>query len=279
MHQTPAEHKQRTTAIFDMVAAGYDHPALRLFPFCADRLVNTLKPKPGHKILDIGTGTGAVATALAQAVLPGGRVQAIDLAQNMIDRAAHNVGKAGLTNVDFHVMDAERLDFKSRYFDHVVASYVLFFCPDVEAALKEWRRVLKPNGTVIFTTFTANAFEPYVSDLRQQLQHFGVEWPQGAFQRLASPEVCTDLLVAAGFEQIEVRSEALGYHLPGAEDWWQVLWNSGFRGLLERLDAQQLTQLRDKHMNAVAQHRDTDGLWLNAESLFCLGRRPAAAPE
>ena len=99
MDLSPTEHKQRTTAVFDLVATGYDHPALRLFPFCADRLVDAIRPRPGQKILDIGTGTGAVATALAQSVLPSGRVQAIDLAENMIEQAVTNVGKRGLTNV------------------------------------------------------------------------------------------------------------------------------------------------------------------------------------
>ena len=52
----------------DSVAKTYNHSASRFFPFAADRLVGILRPKPGSKILDVATGTGVVAMALAQAV-------------------------------------------------------------------------------------------------------------------------------------------------------------------------------------------------------------------
>ena len=108
--------KLKITEVFDTVSARYDNPATRFFPFCADRLITHLQPCPGYKILDIATGTGAVAMPAAQAILPGGRVQAIDLSEKMLDVAAKNIHRVGVNNVDYHVMDACKLDFKSNYF-------------------------------------------------------------------------------------------------------------------------------------------------------------------
>ncbi len=68
----PREHVRRITAVFDQVAEGYDSPALRYFPFVADRLALKLRPAPGQKVLDICAGTGVVSHALAQQVGPSG---------------------------------------------------------------------------------------------------------------------------------------------------------------------------------------------------------------
>ncbi|MCF6209447.1 MAG: methyltransferase domain-containing protein [Gammaproteobacteria bacterium] len=86
--------KQKVISVFDEVAGGYDSPALRFFPFSAERALGHLNPKPGSKILDAATGTGALAMALAQAVGPQGRVIGIDLSTAMLERAAHNAAKA-----------------------------------------------------------------------------------------------------------------------------------------------------------------------------------------
>ena len=144
------EIKEKVKDLFDQVASLYDNPAMRFFPFCGDRMISHLQPKPGFKVLDIATGTGAVALPAAQAIAPTGRVQAIDLAENMLDIAAANLKRAGIDNVDFHAMDATRLDFKSRYFDAITCSFGIFFLPDMLAALKEWVRVLKPGGLCYF---------------------------------------------------------------------------------------------------------------------------------
>ena len=117
------------TAVFNRVARGYDDPALRFFPFGADRLIVRLDPDREAKILDVATGTGAVALAAAQAVGAEGRVMAIDLAEGMLDRLQEKIVKFGIRNIDRHVMDAATLEFRRDYFDFVVCSFGIFFCP------------------------------------------------------------------------------------------------------------------------------------------------------
>ncbi len=132
-----AAHKQAVTAIFDAVAAGYDSPALRFFPFSADRVLSRLRLRPGSKVLDAATGTGALAVALGQAVGPQGRVMGIDLSVAMLNRAEQNIKKMALDNVDLFEMDAEAPEFRSDYFDAVTCGFGLFFLPDMVAALKQ----------------------------------------------------------------------------------------------------------------------------------------------
>lgn len=154
------DEKQATAQVFNLVSKLYDNPSLRFFPSCANKMVDYAKIKRGQKVLDIATGTGMVAIAAAQAVSNEGRVQAIDLSENMINQAQENLNRAGLSNVDFHVMDAENLEFKNNSFDVITCSYGLFFMPDMSAALQSWLRVLKPGGKIIFSSFAPSAFVP-----------------------------------------------------------------------------------------------------------------------
>ncbi len=271
----PEDAKQKITALFQQVANRYDNPAMRYFPFCGDRMITHLRPRPGEKILDIATGTGAVALPAAQAVAPHGRVQAIDLAENMLNIAANNLQRAGLNNVDFHLMDAESLDFKSRYFDAVTCSFGIFFLSDMQAALKEWKRVLKPGGKVIFTTFSANAFAPLAEQFRADLELFDVTFPEETWLRLTTETECLELLHSAGFENNQTTTEQLGYHLNSPADWWEIILSSGLRGFLNALDNEQQEQLQQRHLANIQSHVTDKGLWLDVETLFAIGQRPA----
>ena len=103
MNKQAEIHKKDVQQIFDTLAPVYDSPATRFFPFTADRLVSYVKPRPGTRVLDVATGTGAVAIPFAQAVRPGGgRVTAVDLSSGMLDRAEDNIRKMALDNVDLH---------------------------------------------------------------------------------------------------------------------------------------------------------------------------------
>ncbi|MFV2056860.1 MAG: class I SAM-dependent methyltransferase [Thiohalomonadales bacterium] len=260
-----ADKKTSITEAFDFIAASYNHTALRFFPFCADRLVRILEPKPSDKILDVATGTGVVAIAIAQAVKARGRVLAVDLSKNMLEQAEQSIQKMGLTNIDLFTMDAEALDFKNNYFDAVTCSFGLFFMPSMSTALTEWRRVTKPGGTVLFTSFTEDAFQPMVEDFIKDIVEFGVPMDESSMvaRRLYDRDLCQGLMLESGYQDVEVKQIQVGYHLRDAEEWWQVLWNSGFRRYLMQLSAAQLPKFRQLHLERITKQVSQRGLWLD----------------
>lgn len=265
-------------SVFNLVSSGYDDAALRFFPFCADRLVARLGPAPGARLLDVATGTGVVALAAAQAVGPQGRIMAVDLAEAMLDRLQEKIVKFGIPNIDLHVMDAAALDFRRDYFDYAVCSFGIFFLPDMAAAVKEWTRVVKPGGRVVFSVFGKRAFQPMMDLFIQRLQRHGVlsadDVPALAALRLADPGSCRDLLSGAGLAQIEVMTEQFGYHLKDEFQWWDVLWNSGTRGWIERIPLSQQGMFKNEHLSEIRPLSGKQGLWLDVETHLAIGTKP-----
>ena len=259
-----AQHKARVTAVFDTVADGYDNAALRFFPSVADHLVHMLEPASDSRVLDVACGTGMVSIAAGQLLQEGGRVQAIDLSENMLRRAGANIAAMGLGNVDLHVMDAQKTGFNSNSFDGVLCSFGLFFIPDMQAALQEWLRVLQPDGKLLFSCFDYSAFKPMSEMLVKRLAEAGVPMPESpAWEKLADSSYSCDLLESAGAVDVGSYTRQFGYHLDSAQDWWDVIWNSGYRGFLDQLDQQQLRRLRTEHLDEVQALAGDDGIWMD----------------
>ena len=102
-----------------------------------------------QRILDLGTGTGFFAFLLAQ---QGYSVTGIDLTEDMITVAkaqAVELQDSLRGTVDFLCMDAMQLDFPDQSFDVILARNLTWTLPDVEAAYKEWYRILAPKGVLI----------------------------------------------------------------------------------------------------------------------------------
>ena len=268
--------KSHITATFDLIAEGYDNPAQRFFPFAADYMMTLAKPRPGERVLDIATGTGMAAIAAAQAIEPGGRVQAIDLAENMLAKAKRNVSKHALGNVDFHTMDAEQLEFRSNYFDLIACAFGVFFFTDSTQALRSWLRVLKPGGRIIFTTFSRSTFQPMAQWFREAIEATGVPFPETAWQRLAETQLCQQLVEQAGYHNTQVTTKQMGYHLANENDWWDILWNSGFRGILNALNPEQQAALRTQHLAQVAELKTTHGIWLDVDVIYTQAEKPVS---
>jgi len=266
--------KAGITAIFDQIAEGYDNPSQRFFHFAADYMLNLAQPAPGNRVLDIATGTGMAAIAAARLIQPGGRVQAIDIAEQMLHKAQRNVAKHALANIDLHVMDAEELEFRSNDFDLISCAFGLFFFRDVQQAVRDWQRVLKPGGRVIFSTFGKTAFQPMAQWFREALEACGADFPREAWQRFSEEAECQALLAQAGYDNIRISRKQLGYHLASENDWWEIINNSAMRGLLNLLDDTQQDSLRAEHLQRVAGLKSNDGIWLDVEVIFSEGSKP-----
>lgn len=270
----PNDQKRRVMATFNTIAAAYDTP--RLVQRCAHRLVERAPLPLGTRVLDVATGTGGVAMAAAQRVGPTGRVVGIDLASDMLAYARQKLAAADLATVEFREGDAEHLDFPDQCFDVVLCAASLFFVPDMLAALREWGRVLAPGGYVGFCGFGPTFLQPLRDLWTTRLQQYGVAPAAFPWQRLADLATCQHLLDEAGFVQIEVQHEQLGYYLQTVEEWWEESWASPRRlAVLQFMPVQQ-AQFKAEHLAEVAALATAQGLWIDVDANFACGWKRAA---
>lgn len=264
--------------LFDRIAPGFDGAALRFYPFCADRMIFRLNPARGSKILDVATGTGNVALAAVQAVGEGGRVTAIDLAEGMLDRLQEKIAKFGIQNIDLHVMEGTALEFRRNYFDYVICSFGITFLSDMSAGLKEWARVMKPGGRLMFSVLGIQAFQPMMNLLTERLARYNIVLPDGdapgSATRLAEAAHCRGLLQSASLEDIEVITEQFGYHLKDETQWWDVVWNGAMREWIEKIPPQRSESFRREHLDEVRSLVKQDGLWLDVQTHMATGKKP-----
>jgi ubiquinone/menaquinone biosynthesis C-methylase UbiE len=266
----PDDQKRRVVADFNAMAATYD--ALRFVQVCARRLIELFALRPGAHVLDVATGTGWAALAAAQHVGPTGRVLGVDLAPELLECARQKTAAAGLTQVEFREGDAERLDLADQRFDVVLCTSALFFVPDMLAALREWSRVLTPGGQVGFSGWGLTFGQPQQDLWDACLRQYGVSVPTASPNlRLAEPETCRRLLHEAGFVQIEVQSEQLGYYFRTVEEYWEEVWASRSRMTLLQMAPVQREQFQAEHLAEVGALATEQGIWREVAVNFARG--------
>jgi ubiquinone/menaquinone biosynthesis C-methylase UbiE len=113
------------------------------------RLREALQPAPGERLLEVGPGAGYYSLPLAGWLGPDGRLDLLDLQQEMLDHTLRRAADAGLGNIIGTRADARALPYPDATFDGAVMIAVLGEVPDQEAALGELRRVLRPGGRLV----------------------------------------------------------------------------------------------------------------------------------
>ena len=101
-------------------------------------------------VLDVCCGMGGSALPAAVRVRPSGRVVAVDLAQNLLDKGAKRAAERGLPNIKFRRADLEDLPFADQSFDAVMCVFGIFFVPDLHGAVRGLRLV-RPAGFLAIT--------------------------------------------------------------------------------------------------------------------------------
>src|SRR3954447_6299244 len=120
----------------------------------AARLVSFAGVATGQRLLDVGCGTGVAAITAARR---GAKVRGLDLSPVLIERAREHAQLANL-DLDFAEGDAESLPYGDNEFDVVLSQFGHMFAPRPEVAIGEMLRVLKPGGTIAFSTWPAHLY-------------------------------------------------------------------------------------------------------------------------
>lgn len=142
--------------LFSPIAANYDGPAQVLSLFQYRRwhrcLLDHLQVSGPARVLDMATGTGAIALQLA--ARPGLQVTAADVSRPMLLQARARARRNGYAEaVDFLECTAEAIPLADEAFDAIIFSYLLRYVSDVPATLRELARVLKPGGLMLSLDF------------------------------------------------------------------------------------------------------------------------------
>jgi 2-polyprenyl-3-methyl-5-hydroxy-6-metoxy-1,4-benzoquinol methylase len=209
-------------------------------------LISLAAVTPGEAALDVATGGGHVALALARA---GARVTACDLAPEMLDAAKRHLASQGLS-ATFVEAAADALPFSDESFDLVTCRIAAHHFPDVEAFFAEASRVLKPHGRLAFqdqalpddpaAAETVEAFEwlrdpshvharsvagwiAIAGDAGLQVEAQALVDKRHDFAEWCAMQACSEEVVAA-------LTELAANMGPAATEWMEPAWEHGAHG-------------------------------------------------
>jgi SAM-dependent methyltransferase len=126
-------------------------------------LIRELAPQRGDTLLELGAGPGDTGFAAAAVVGERGHLISSDFSPGMVEVARRRGGGLGLANVDYRVIDAERIELETDSVDGVLCQSGYMLMADPTAALLETRRVLRPGGRLALSVWGAPERNPWAS--------------------------------------------------------------------------------------------------------------------
>jgi ubiquinone/menaquinone biosynthesis C-methylase UbiE len=256
-------------------AAEYDrafsHVSSHFLPF----VLGAARLAPGHRVLDVATGTGISALAALDAVGPSGSVLATDISPEMVEKARERLRQS--PNSAVAVEDGQDLSFPAASFDAVICSLGLMFFPDPTRGLAGFHHVLRPGGRAAVSVkvapersynFRINVviarYRPSLADAVARL------FALGDASRLES------LFSEAGFVDFETSTENHTFILPSFDVYYGPFERGGASTgqLLATLPEAARQAIREEMRQAL---NDTGGpIRIDVEHRIASGRRRAA---
>lgn len=226
-----------------------------------DAVVAAIAISPSMRVLDLATGGGHVALAIAEALGPGGHVTATDLIPDMLAIAETKARERGFANLAGHLADLEALPFPGGSFDALTCRLGIMFAPDVGRALRELRRVLKPGGQAVLLVWGPANRNPHLGvPMAYLTQRIQLPPPPpgapGGF-RFAPAGALAALLQDAGFESVQEAEIHPVLSWPGpVDEYWEFAREIGpvLRRLLAALPPDQRHQVDTEILQEFGQY-------------------------
>jgi ubiquinone/menaquinone biosynthesis C-methylase UbiE len=271
-----SDFTRASRAVWDAMARGWDERHSYLEESArpvAERILERAALEGDETILEIAAGTGVVGLAAARAVAPGGRVIVSDFSSAMLDAAGRQAAALGLGNVEFRVLDAQRLDLPTDSVDAVLCRWGYMLMGDPNAALAESRRVLRPGGRLSCAVFGGARQNPWAALPSRVLSERGhMPAPQSGapgILALGDRGVLEGLFARAGFTSLDVEEVAFTWTFEDADDYWAFVNDAAgaLAMVIARLDDEERAAVRAQIADELGPFRDGGGIAMPAVSL------------
>jgi SAM-dependent methyltransferase len=242
-------------------------------------MLDVARVDTGQHVLDVAAGAGEPAISAAERVGPRGHVLATDISEGIIELARQVAHERGLTQVETRRMDGEHLELPDASFDAVLCRLGLMYMPHPVAALREWRRVLRPGGRVAVAVFSTPDRNPWgavpaaIIRRRAQLPP-PVPGQPGPFG-LGAPGVLEGLFRDAGFADAQVRAVPVPHRAATAAEYVAVAREAfgGFNAMMGRLPVEERDSVWNEVEAAMREFESEGGFEVAGECLVAAATR------
>jgi SAM-dependent methyltransferase len=186
------------------------------------RMVERIKPQPGHTILDLAAGLGDTGYLALELIQPGGELITSDFAPEMLTAAQRRAPDHG--NIRFRQIDLSTpIDQPTATLDGVLCRWGYMLLNDPEFALRETRRILKQDAAVALAAWCGPDENLWSVLPIRILQDRGILEPNepgpGQFA-WADPNLIEDTMATAGFLEPEIEAVDFTMRYADVDDWW-----------------------------------------------------------
>ncbi len=269
---THSEVKARVAATYNAASDAYDAPENSFWSRYGARTVERLQLQPGMRVLDVCAGSGASAIPAAEAVGPAGRVVAVDIADELLERLRAKAASRGLRQLDARAGDLLHLDQGEAAFDAVICVFGIFFVTDMPEAIRQLWRAVAPGGRLAITTWGPRLFEPLNKQFWDAVR---VERPDlykqfNPWDSVTEPEMLRALLAQAGITHADVVAERGSHPIATPSAWWTLVMGSGYRGTMEQLTPDARERVRAHNQRYIETQRVSE---VETNVVFAICRR------
>lgn len=262
------EERARQRRRWEGSAAGWLSVSARMQRYAAPVsvwMIDQARLQPGHDVLELAAGVADTGLLAAELIRPGGSLTISDASEGMLEGARVRAAELGVEGVEFRLLELEWIDAPTATYDAVLVRWGLMFATDLEASLRDIRRVLRVGGRLAATTWADPEANPWATAQRRALYDQGlvaelIDPGPGPFT-LADPAHLIEAAEATGFTEVEVTPIEMMAEHESFEDFWDLhsTISAGLRDVLARSDARSVAALKAAVAANLAPYTDAEG--------------------
>ena len=246
-----------------------------LKPMC-DEMIRMLRLKDDDIVLDVATGTGEPGLTIAS-LLKNGKVTAIDLSEKMLAVAEENALKRGIKNFETICCDVSALPFANGTFTAITCRMGFNLFPNMDLALSEMVRVLKPGGRIVASVWNTPEKNPWVSASMQTMISMLQLTPpaEGApgIYRCSKPGLMADLFANAGLKDIRQKEAEGKLQFENSATYWSFITETSSPVAFFKADEALQQQIKQTVLDKVTRKSLNDNIALESNAIIIYGEK------